>query len=129
MLGGDPYRAPWLKPVKEIEYRGEPPLALLKYVDDLPVEVEAVFLSPFIPGDLKDSALPVLIVAVKVRNRGAKPLDVSLWAMLRSPFGRAVARARGNAVVLRDGGEPGDSPLRDGSMALAAKAGRYMQPY
>ena len=123
MLGGDPYRAPWLKPVKEIEYRGEPPLALLKYVDDLPVEVEAVFLSPFIPGDLKDSALPVLIVAVKVRNRGAKPLDVSLWAMLRSPFGRAVARARGNAVVLRDGGEPGDSPLRDGSMALAAKAG------
>jgi uncharacterized protein (DUF608 family) len=123
ILGGDPYKAPWLKPVKGVDYRGEPPLALLKYIDDLPVEIEAEFLSPFIPGDLKNSALPAFIAVVKFRNRSDKPLDVSLWAMLKSPFSKAVAKAKGGTVVLQDGGEPGDSPLRDGSMALAVRAG------
>ncbi|MEL9990494.1 MAG: GH116 family glycosyl-hydrolase [Thermoproteus sp.] len=119
ILGGDPYKAPWLKPVKLIEFYGEPPLARLRYIDDLPVEVEAEFFSPFIPGDLKDSSMPAVIVKLRVRNKSDRALDVSLLALLRSPFGKSAIRFKDGILVIEGRGEAIDSPLRDGSMALA----------
>ena len=119
MLGGDPYKAPWLKPVRQIEFHGEPPLARLKYLDDLPVEVEAEFLSPFIPGDLKNSSIPAVIIKVRVRNKADRALEVSVWASLRSPFERAVAKAAGEVAIFEGRGLAPDSPLYGGSMALA----------
>lgn len=119
MLGGDPYKAPWLKPVKQIEFRGEPPLARLKYIDDMPVEVEAEFLSPFIPGDLKNSSLPAIVIRIRVRNKTDRALEASVWASLRSPFEKAAVKAAGNVAVIKGVGIAPDSPLYKGSMALA----------
>lgn len=123
VLGGDPYKAPWLKPVKAVEYSGEPPLARLKYVDDLPLEISAEFLSPFIPGDLKSSSTPAVVIRIVVRNASSSAVKAAVMAGLRAPFKRAAAKADGGIVTVRGLGEPDESPLRDGSMALAIRGG------
>jgi uncharacterized protein (DUF608 family) len=124
MLGADPYRTPWLKPVEAIEYIGEPPMARLKYIDaDLPVEAEAEFLSPFIPGDLKNSALPAAIIRVRLRNKGDRPLKAAVMAGLKSPFKRAAAKGAGGIMSVWGPWEPPESPLYGGSMALALSGG------
>jgi len=58
--GGNPYTLPWLKPVRQTEFIGEPPIAYLKFLDDFTISMKAF--SPFIPLDLKNSSLPACFV-------------------------------------------------------------------
>ena len=73
----------FIKSCKEIVYRAEYPFIYLTYVDDeLPVKLELRAWTPFIPRDVKNSSLPGFYLDFSVRNKTAKPLDVSLvWQM------------------------------------------------
>ncbi|MCL5102618.1 MAG: GH116 family glycosyl-hydrolase [Armatimonadetes bacterium] len=53
---------------KEIRYWGHYPIADMEYILDAPVSVGLRAWSPFIPGDIKNSNIPVMVFEVRVRN-------------------------------------------------------------
>jgi len=55
-----------------IEYWGHYPVADLEYVTSAPVGVGLRAWSPFIPGDLADSAIPAAVFEVHLRNPGGE---------------------------------------------------------
>ena len=133
-LGGDPYITPWLKGVEEIEYDGEFPLVKMTFRDrDLPIEVRLTAYSPFIPGDTKDSSLPLAVFEFELTNPRDCEMDVSLLAALENPFPKGVPGAVGTyeriegegfrGLVLGGEGVPDNHPMYGGSMALAALNG------
>jgi len=70
-----------LPTVKKIEYKGEFPVAYLKFLDSgLPVDVALTAFSPFIKKDYKNSGLPVAVYVFTVSNCGKEQVDVSLLA-------------------------------------------------
>ncbi|MEM2187319.1 MAG: GH116 family glycosyl hydrolase [Thermofilaceae archaeon] len=98
-LGGDPYTMPWLRSVDEVEFNGEPPFAFLEYRDaDLPVKVTIEAFTPLIPGDVEDSALPIGLFVLKLKNESRSPLGVSVLAGMKTPFGEVPARTRVRVV-------------------------------
>jgi len=65
--------------VEEIDYKGEFPVAHLKYKDHLfPVEIELTAFSPLIPHEYIISSLPVAVLRYKVKNKLNKKIDVSV---------------------------------------------------
>ena len=128
-LGYDPYTLPWVKGVESIEYVGEYPLATLDYLDQtLPVKVKLEAFSPFIPGEVKDSSLPVAVFVFKLSNPMDKPVEVSILACLKNPVGRFVQDRRCVNKVSKEAdrvtihmsaeGVPETHPTYGGSMAL-----------
>lgn len=105
---GDPYTMPWLRSVDEIEFNGEPPFAFLRYMDkDLPVEVTLEAFTPFIPGDTKNSSLPVSLFLFKVRNVSGRRIELSLLCGLKSPFSTIPARTVAETASLDKGNVKG----------------------
>ena len=93
-LGGDLYTMPWVKNIEEIEYIGEYPLVSLTFKDSsLPVEVSLTAYSPFIPGDTKNSSLPVAIFSFRIRNPNTTSIEVSLLGALKNPIGHGIKGA------------------------------------
>ncbi|MEM2088708.1 MAG: GH116 family glycosyl hydrolase [Thermoproteota archaeon] len=135
-LGGNPYSAPWIRPVDEVEMRGEPPLTFLKYTDkDLPLNVEVEFLSPFVPGDSRNSAIPAVIVKVKLTNKMEQALEASVIVGLKNPlaFKFKGTKAKSRVVEVENTGSAIDyvaeemlstCPLSDGSITLLATGPR-----
>ena len=129
-LGADPYRLPWVKPIDSITFSGRPPLAFLEYDDsklDAKISLEA--LSPFIPGDVKNSALPTALFKFIVENPTNDSLEVDLLFAVRNPFSglkkEVVAltkvKKEGKYTVIVMGGSnlSPNHPMYNGSLAIA----------
>ena len=75
---------------KDISFRGEYPIGKVAYHDEaLPVEVSLEAFSPFIPLNVADSSLPATIFAFQVKNRGTRPIEVTLSGWLENAVCRA----------------------------------------
>ena len=130
--GGNPYTMPWARPVDSIEFKGEPPIAFLRCEDkDLPLTIEVEVLSPFIPGDIKNSALPAFLMRVRLVNKSDEELEASIVIGLKNPMAFKISNAKAISRVievknvglaLNYSGEeiPSTHPLHEGSMTLLA---------
>ncbi|MEM2415170.1 MAG: GH116 family glycosyl hydrolase [Thermoproteota archaeon] len=130
--GGNTYTIPWVRPVDSIEFNGEPPIASLRYEDkDLPLIIEVEILSPFIPGDIKNSALPAFLMRVRLLNKSEAELEVSVVLGLKNPMAFKISNAKAISKVievkdvglaLNYSGEeiPPTHSLHGGSMTLLA---------
>jgi uncharacterized protein (DUF608 family) len=82
------YARSFLKHVDDVEYVGEFPFVKINYKTDIPVEVQLDAFSPFIPLDVKNSALPAAVLTFTVKNVSEKKLDVSMLGGVANPVGR-----------------------------------------
>jgi non-lysosomal glucosylceramidase len=82
------YIYPWLSGVDSIESVVQFPFVRMKYLDaEMPVDVEMEVFSPFIPGDVKNSALPVMLFRFDVKSKIDAPVTVTLAANIRTGAG------------------------------------------
>lgn len=82
------YYYPWMLAVEKIEYSACFPETRLTFSDpDMPFEIEMDALSPFIPGDVKNSSLPGAFFNFKIVPTGEKAVKVFLVASLRNLVG------------------------------------------
>nr|MDO8133867.1 GH116 family glycosyl hydrolase [Candidatus Njordarchaeum guaymaensis] len=84
------YVGSYLKNVEGIEYIGEFPFVKINYKTDLPVEARLDAFSPFIPLDVKNSALPAAVLTFTVRNVSTQRLEISVLGGMVNPIGRDV---------------------------------------
>lgn len=89
--GASPYTTPWLRPIREIEFIGEPPIAYLTFKDSFTVNMKAF--SPFIPHDLKNSSLPVAIF--KLSTQGQSDFIFAI----KNPFEKGKIRTSNDTVI------------------------------
>ena len=76
------------KAMPSLKFEGEYPFA--KYIFEepaLPVEVELEVFNPFIPMDLKNSAIPCAIYTVKATNSSPTPVKVDVLAAQKNALG------------------------------------------
>lgn len=111
--GGNPYTLPWLRPVKQVEFTGEPPIAYVKFIDDFIVSMKAF--SPFIPDDVKNSSLPVAIFKLSSSN----PTEFIFG--IKNPFERGSIKVTDNTVMFTGDVEPKD-PRYKGNLCLSVIA-------
>ena len=79
------YMFPWLSGVDVIRSTVSFPFAELDYEQDgLPLKVSLRAWSPFIPGNVKDSALPLAYFDFTITSTGDRPIDVQLLATARN---------------------------------------------
>jgi uncharacterized protein (DUF608 family) len=79
------YYYPWLSAVKEIEYQARFPFVNMKFTDpEMPFTIEMEAYSPFIPHDVKNSALPAVYFNFKLKATGDKPVNVMLIGSQRN---------------------------------------------
>ncbi len=124
--GASPYTLPWLRPVKAIEYSGEPPFAFLKYIDEKLnryVDIELETFSPFIPGDLKNSSIPTAIFIFRIENRCENEVEITIVMGLRSPFKKSRITADGNGLYIEGIDVDPLDPLYQGSMYIGVLNG------
>ena len=82
------YIYPWLSGVDAIESAVQFPFVRLKYLDaEMPVDVEMEVFSPFIPGDIRNSSLPVMLFRFNVQSKIDAPVQVTLAANIRTGAG------------------------------------------
>ncbi len=82
------YIYPWITSVEKIESVVQFPFILLKFIDsEMPVDVEMEVFSPFIPGDVKNSALPAMLFNFKVKSKIDKLVTITLTANYRNGAG------------------------------------------
>jgi non-lysosomal glucosylceramidase len=126
------YSFPWLTGVDRIDYEAAFPFVRMKFSDDeMPLDVEVEAFSPFIPHDVKNSALPAALFSFRVRSKTRKPVDVMLMATMHNAVGydvedkfhvTNVRRRKGCRLFeLAEGGMDG-SASSFGSQALASLA-------
>ncbi len=91
------YSLPFVRPVEEIEFDAQFPMARLRYIDGtLPVQIRATVWSPFIPLDARASGTPAFWVDWDVVNQVGEEVSVSLAVCMRNTVGC---------------GQPGHTPL------------------
>lgn len=82
------YEFPWMQGIDKIEYSGCFPFINLKYSDaEMPFEVVLNAWSPFVPHDVKNSALPIMYFDFEVICKSEKPVSVMLTANYKSTVG------------------------------------------
>ncbi len=82
------YTYPWLSGVDRIEWSASFPFVHMTFSDDeMPLDVEMEAFSPFIPHDVKNSALPAAVFRFKVRPKTDRPVDVMLMASMHNGVG------------------------------------------
>lgn len=123
----------FMKSMDGIEYQAQYPFAHLRYVDDeLPVEVTLRAWTPFVPHDVKNSALPLAYFDFDVANRTDEPVDVSLvWQMSnRSGYAagkctqaHALVGSGRNRIVHMEGSLAEPEHDTSGGMAIWATGG------
>jgi len=131
-IGGHEYQYifPWIEAVDRIRYAASFPFADLVFErDGLPLRIALRAWSPFIPGQVKDSALPLAYFDFSVEFTGHRPVELQLVATMRNAVGydqpqrhhrnRRVRDGAFSAVVMEAGGlDPKASS--SGSAALAS---------
>lgn len=79
------YEFPWLSGIDKIEYSARFPYATLKYSDpEMPFEVELKTWAPFVPGDVKNSSLPLMFFDFKIKSTSNKKVEACLIASHRN---------------------------------------------
>ena len=74
--------------VQSLSFSGEYPFASYRFRDrKLPVQVRQNIFSPTIPGNAKDSAIPVAVYEFELKNPYRKPVRVSLLATQQNAAG------------------------------------------
>ncbi len=82
------YTFPWITGVDEIECEQFFPFTKMTFRDaEMPVEIDLLAWSPFIPGDAKNSSLPCAVFDFQVRSKTSNPVDVMLLGTLRNVVG------------------------------------------
>jgi uncharacterized protein (DUF608 family) len=82
------YTFPWITGVDEIECEQFFPFTKMTFRDaDMPVAIDLLAWSPFIPGDAKNSSLPCAVFDFQVRAKTSNPVDVMLLGTLRNVVG------------------------------------------
>lgn len=99
-----PYRSGFGEPQAQLQglprfektcFSGEYPVAGLDLSDDgVPVKASLRAWNPFIPLNVKDSALPVAVFEWTFTNPGDKPVEISLAASITNPINKADAQGR-----------------------------------
>jgi non-lysosomal glucosylceramidase len=87
-MQGIAYYFPWMSAAAQIEYQARFPFTQLRFTDpDMPFEVEMEAFSPFIPHDVKNSALPGVYFNFRLIPKLGKRVEVMLMATLRNLVG------------------------------------------
>jgi uncharacterized protein (DUF608 family) len=85
----NPYQTPWVRNIESLEVIATPPKIKIIYRDrwleKSGLEIYSEIYSLLLPGDLKISTTPALIIRFVIRNIGDKKTDVSLISILRNP--------------------------------------------
>ena len=98
------YHYPWLMSVEEIVFNGAYPVATLNYKDDdLPVALEAIAFSPFIPHDSKSSGTPGFYFVFWATNKTDKPLEISILATFKNPLAWGAGNRKLTNEIVEDG--------------------------
>ncbi len=85
---------------KDVEFRGEFPIAQLKFLDPhFPGQVIMTAFNPFIPLDDKDSSIPGAFFAVEIENTHKLPLDYTVCLSVNNP----VPKGRVNTFIEKEG--------------------------
>ena len=76
--------------MKSLKFEGEYPFAKYRFEEPaLPVEVELEVFNPFIPMDLKHSAIPCAIYTVTLHNPSSSPVKADVLAAQKNALGYA----------------------------------------
>ncbi len=87
-LVGIAYYYPWMTAIEQIEYEARFPDTKMKFTDsEMPFVIEMIVHSPFIPHDIKNSALPSVYFDFTVTNHSKKMVNVFLIGTLRNLVG------------------------------------------
>jgi len=87
-LQGIVYYFPWMSAIDKIEYSASFPFTNLRFTDpDMPFDINFEVYSPFIPHDIKNSALPGIYFNYSIMSKSDKPVKVLLIASLRNLVG------------------------------------------
>ena len=79
-----------------LKFEGEYPLGKYRFDEPaLPVEVELEVFNPFIPMDLKNSAIPCAIYTVTAKNTSSAPVKVDLLASQKNALGYHERKGKG----------------------------------
>ncbi|MCX6971784.1 MAG: GH116 family glycosyl-hydrolase [Verrucomicrobia bacterium] len=108
------YIFPWISGVDTIHYKASVPFADLDFEQEgLPLAVSLRAWSPLIPGNVKDSALPLAYFDFEIRSKSERPVDVQILAVARNAVGydqpgriyvnRRVRDGDFSAVVMENG--------------------------
>lgn len=82
------YHFPWMEAVENIEYSARFPFVNMKFSDpDMPFNVYMEAFSPFIPYDVKNSALPLVNFNFRIESKTYEKVDVTLIASQRNTVG------------------------------------------
>lgn len=69
----------------DVRFRGEYPIGKVTYGDgECPLRVELEAFSPFIPLNVKDSALPATIVRYTLTNIGDRPVETTIYGWMQN---------------------------------------------
>jgi hypothetical protein len=99
------YMFPWLSAVDTIRYRASVPFADLDFEQDgLPLKLSLRAWSPLIPGNVKDSALPLAFFDFNLTSTSDRPVDVQLLAVARN----AVAYDQPDRIYVNERLQEGD---------------------
>jgi len=112
-IGPEQTEAPGLPRMRQCRFEGKFPFAAV-YLSDPALPVRAVIegWSPFIPGNSRESSLPVAILNVTLSNCTRKTVEVSLGVNVQNRAGQynQVVREPGfSALYMHDGKEDGNS--------------------
>ncbi|MFQ6047918.1 MAG: GH116 family glycosyl hydrolase [Phycisphaerae bacterium] len=147
-LSSDAGRRAVISPVKGTRMRAEYPIATIDYLDPaLPVRIWLEAYSPMVPLETKDSALPVAVFVVGVRNRRRRRVQVSVAASLLNAVGYSgygpifgvlnpgfggnrnrLSSGRGYVAIRMSSRRVAGDDQRYGTMALAVLGWRRVWP-
>lgn len=95
------------KAMPSLKFEGEYPFGKYRFEEPaLPVEVQTEVFNPFIPMDLKNSAIPCAIFTVTVKNTSPGPVKVDILASQKNALGFHEDKGGGND---RGGGNFGNN--------------------
>ena len=118
-IGPQQTQAAGLPRMRNCRFRGRFPFAEVELSDpSLPLVATIEGWSPFIPGNSRDSSLPVAMLKVTLRNCSTKRVEFALAANVQNQAGKINEMVRENgfsALLMHDGKMDSDSP----SMVLA----------
>ncbi len=96
---------PWITSIERIRYDASFPFSRLTFTDsEMPLVIEMEAFSPFIPHDVKSSALPAAIFNFTIKSTSAKPVHVELIGSFENMIGHDIARKRFTGRVERGTG-------------------------
>jgi non-lysosomal glucosylceramidase len=121
-IGPQQTQAAGLPRMRNCKFIGRFPYAQVELSDpSLPLTATIEGWSPFIPGNSRDSSLPVAVLNVTLRNTSSKPVEFALAANVQNRAGKINEIVRENdfsAVLMHDGKDDPDAA----SMVLAIPA-------